>query len=312
MPKVSVIVPVYGVEKYIERCARSLFEQTLDDLEYLFIDDCTPDRSVEILQAVLEEYPNRKEQVVIHRMEQNSGQAVVRKWGIQNATGEYVIHCDSDDWVDVDMYRLLYEKAIAEDLDYVVCDYYETDGENHIEVKQTYSPKKTDMMFSYFTLWCKIVKRSLYSNNELKYPLGNMGEDRVYTAQLAWFATSYGYVEKPLYYYYTNTDSIVHTIDKDKSLSIFLQRKSNTDIICSFASSNNIDGCRLYLTNLKLSTLVWLYPFLGDKDIYNKWKIAYPELRYDCFSAFPSNKKECFRFYVAYSGLYSIIKRLWQ
>ena len=81
MPKVSVIIPVYGVEKYIERCARSLFEQTLDDIEYLFIDDCTPDKSVDILKHVLEEYPQRKSQVVIHRMEKNSGQAAVRKWG---------------------------------------------------------------------------------------------------------------------------------------------------------------------------------------------------------------------------------------
>ena len=62
MPKVSVIIPVYGVEKYIERCARSLFKQTLDDIEYLFIDDCTPDDSVDVLRNVLEEYPNRKSQ----------------------------------------------------------------------------------------------------------------------------------------------------------------------------------------------------------------------------------------------------------
>lgn len=308
MPKVSVIVPVYGVEKYIERCARSLFEQTLDDIEYLFIDDCTPDRSVEILRSVLEDYPHRKKQVVIHKMEHNSGQAAVRRWGIQNATGDYLTHCDSDDWVDVDMYKLLYEKAKKENLDYVVCDYYETDGENHKEVKQIFSPKRTDMMFSYFTLWCKIVKRTLFVNNELLYPSGNMGEDRVYTVQLAWYAESYGYVERPLYYYYSNTGSIVHTVDKDKSLSIFKQRKSNTDIICSFVSSNNISGCGLYLTNLKLSTLVWLYPFLGDKDIYYKWKSAYPELRKDCISAFMSNRKECIRYYLSYFGLYSMIK----
>ena len=128
MPKVSVIVPVYGVEKYIDRCARSLFEQTLDDIEYLFIDDCTPDRSIDILQQVLDEYPQRKPQVVIHRMEKNSGQAAVRKWGMQNATGEYVIHCDSDDWVDTDMYRAMYEKAKEEEADVVVCDYFVHDG----------------------------------------------------------------------------------------------------------------------------------------------------------------------------------------
>ena len=59
MPKVSVIIPVYGVEPFIERCARSLFEQTLEDMEFIFVDDCSPDRSVEILNKVVSEYPNR-------------------------------------------------------------------------------------------------------------------------------------------------------------------------------------------------------------------------------------------------------------
>ena len=131
MPKVSVIIPVYGVENYIERCARSLFEQTLDDIEYLFIDDCTPDQSIKVLQQLLEEYPQRKHQVIIHRMEHNSGQAAVRKWGMQNATGEYVIHCDSDDWVDLDMYRAMYEKAKSDNSDFVVCDFIVTDGNNN-------------------------------------------------------------------------------------------------------------------------------------------------------------------------------------
>lgn len=133
MPKVSIIIPVYGVEKYIERCARSLFEQTLDDIEYLFIDDCTPDKSVEILKRVLEEYPHRKSQVVIHRMEQNSGQAKVREWGMRNARGEYVIHCDSDDWLDVHMYEEMYNKAIEEDADVVVCDYVVTNDTSIIK-----------------------------------------------------------------------------------------------------------------------------------------------------------------------------------
>ena len=135
MPKVSVIIPVYAVEKYIERCARSMFEQTLDDIEYLFVDDCTPDRSIEIFRQVLEKSPHRKSQVTIHRMEQNSGQAVVRKWGMQNATGEYIIHCDSDNWVEVDMYRSMYEKAIEEDADVVICDHAISNGTNLLKVK---------------------------------------------------------------------------------------------------------------------------------------------------------------------------------
>ena len=83
MPKVSVLVPVYGVEKYIERCARSLFEQTLDDIEFIFVDDCTPDRSIEILESVIEKYrlrfAEKKYDVRIERMPTNSGQAAVRR-----------------------------------------------------------------------------------------------------------------------------------------------------------------------------------------------------------------------------------------
>ena len=81
MPKVSVIVPVYKVEPFIESCARSLFDQTLDDIEYIFVDDCTPDRSMEILREVLSAYPGRNDRVKWLRMPVNSGLPAVRKVG---------------------------------------------------------------------------------------------------------------------------------------------------------------------------------------------------------------------------------------
>lgn len=308
MPKVSVIVPVYGVEKYIERCARSLFEQTLDDIEYLFIDDCTPDRSIEILRQVLEEYPKRMPQVIIHRMEHNSGQAAVRKWGIQNASGDYLIHCDSDDWMDNDMLRQLYEKGIKDNNDIVVCDYNESNGSINKEVKQDFCNKKPDIMFSYYTLWCKIVKRSLFIDHTILFPTGNMGEDRVYSVQLAWYAKSIGYVAKPLYYYYINPSSIIHTVDKDKVISIFKQRKSNTDLIVSFVTSNQIGSCKPYLSGLKMQALIWLYPFLNEKEIYMDWKDSYPELFFDCLRARGVSYKEKIRYYAAFFRLYCLYK----
>ena len=103
MPKVSVIVPVYGVERYMERCARSLFEQTLDDIEFIFVDDCSPDRSLDILNEVLEEYVDRQLQTQIVRLDQNGGLPNARKVGLRLATGNYIIHCDSDVWVERDM-----------------------------------------------------------------------------------------------------------------------------------------------------------------------------------------------------------------
>ena len=81
MPKVSVVIPVYGVEKYIERCARSLFEQTLDDIEYIFVNDCTKDRSIDILNEVINDYPARKQQVRIVHHEENKGSALARLSG---------------------------------------------------------------------------------------------------------------------------------------------------------------------------------------------------------------------------------------
>lgn len=213
MSKVSVIIPVYGVEKYIERCVRSLFEQTLDDIEYLFIDDCTPDRSIDILKQVLEEFPHRKCQVVIHRMKQNSGQAKVREWGMRNATGEYVIHCDSDDWVETDMYRLMYDEAKRIDADIVMCGYKVTDGQTVFSEYYHQQIDKTKLISSLLTLheawsvWNKMCKRTLY-DNDIVYPSLAMGEDMVLTTQLVLKAQRIGIIDKALYNYFYNPNSI--------------------------------------------------------------------------------------------------------
>lgn len=240
MPKVSIIIPVYGVEKYIERCARSLFEQTLDDIEYLFIDDCTPDKSVEILKRVLEEYPQRENQVVIHRMEQNSGQAKVRKWGMRNATGEYVIHCDSDDWVDVHMYEEMYNKAIEEDADVVVCDFCSTDCENEQYSKGLISKERENVIADILLwriagcLWNKLVRRKEYTDHDIKYPTHNMGEDAALFVQILWNVKRISYLPKPLYYYYTNPTSITNDVTDDKIRQRFLQATANVEIIEQF------------------------------------------------------------------------------
>ena len=107
--KVSVCIPVFGVEKYIERCARSLFEQTMQKgIEFIFVNDCTPDRSIEILRQVLEEYPHRHPWVKIIDHTQNNGVGKTRRIAIENASGAYIIHCDPDDWVDKDFYEKIF------------------------------------------------------------------------------------------------------------------------------------------------------------------------------------------------------------
>lgn len=277
MPKVSIIVPVYGVEKYIERCARSLFEQTLDDIEYLFIDDCTPDKSVEILKRVLEEYPHRKSQVVIHRMEQNSGQAKVREWGMRNARGEYVIHCDSDDWVDVHMYEEMYNKAIEEDADVVVCDYVLTNGKSVIKTINACHAKSAKQLIENclfqrdpWSLCNKLFNRKVYYN--IEYPQGAMGEDMVTTIQLLWNCKTLSYINKPYYQYFYNSESITKVCTRNSCINKFNQLSLNTTILMNFIKNNKLD------TEFKDALVVYknfirsvLYPIVYDKQYYNIW-----------------------------------------
>lgn len=282
MPKVSVIVPVYGVEKYIERCARSLFEQTLDDIEYLFIDDCTPDRSIEILNRVLGEYPQRKNQVIIHRMEKNSGQAAVRKWGMLNAAGDYVIHCDSDDWVDVTMYEKMYNKAIEDGSDVVVCDYVVTDEELILDsVKGCGDTDVSNfiqqMMFQRdpWSLWNKLFKRTV-RYKDLVYPEGNMGEDMVICIQMILQCKRMSYISGLYYNYYFNADSITNKRDVNRLIRNFEQLKGNTDLIISVVEKNVLPNKKWAINSLQYNAKISLLNLIHrNKNYYDLWMNTY-------------------------------------
>src|SRR5690554_2984658 len=116
-PILSVIVPIYNVEKQIKRCSISLFEQSFQNMEYIFVNDCSSDKSMEILNEVIDTYPEKKKQIVIINHDTNKGLSAARSSGIQLAKGEYIAHCDSDDWIDTDMYELMMNSIIKEKSD---------------------------------------------------------------------------------------------------------------------------------------------------------------------------------------------------
>lgn len=120
-PAVSVIIPVYNAEKYIEECAASLLEQSLKDIEFIFIDDASTDRSLEVLKSVIGRYPERDDCVRLIKHEKNRGISYTRAEGIREARGIRVIHCDSDDWVDKSACQRMLDLAEKDDLDIVVC-----------------------------------------------------------------------------------------------------------------------------------------------------------------------------------------------
>ena len=108
--KVSILIPVYGVEQYIAECARSLFSQTYRDLEFNFVDDCSPDNSISVLKKVLEDYPDRANQVHIIRHESNKGLGATRHTAFTHATGDAILHVDSDDVVPKNAVSLLVDE----------------------------------------------------------------------------------------------------------------------------------------------------------------------------------------------------------
>ena len=118
---VSIIVPIFGVEKYIERCARSILCQSYRNIEVIFVNDCTHDRSIEILKGVLKEFKEIPTKILEHN--KNRGLAAARNTGVYYANGDYILHVDSDDWIEPTMVEELVIKAIQDNSDITICGY---------------------------------------------------------------------------------------------------------------------------------------------------------------------------------------------
>lgn len=238
-PKISVIVPIYNVGKYIERCARSLFEQTLDDIEFIFVNDCTPDNSIEILLQIIKEYPTRSNLIKIINHSINKGVSTARNTGIKNATGQYIAHCDSDDWVESNMYETLYSTAIKGNCDYVWCDFYINDQIGQTKcISAQYDTCHLKQMAIYISygwnvIWNILAKKELYSLNDIYcYEGYDFCEDYGLSVRLLAKASKYKKVDYPLYHYNRmNTNSMVNNyqykLKENTSSQIYIYDKVN-------------------------------------------------------------------------------------
>lgn len=280
MPSVSVIIPVYNVEPYIAQCARSLFGQTLKDIEFIFIDDCSPDRSMTIIQEVLEEFPERKYQVKCLHMKTNSGQAKVRLFGISQATGEYVIHCDSDDYVDLRMYEILYKEAASRNLDIVSCNLYVGDGDTWIKHVFTTKPGRelSDILTgrSTYSLCTRLMRRSLLQ--DIQAPVSNMGEDMMITVQVTCKAKRIGHVSQPLYYYRRHNTSITKSQGEKAHLSRWKATIANTEVILGVLQRYGFSEKAPEVIFSKYNCRYWLEPVVHIPKYYQLWRNTYPEI----------------------------------
>lgn len=312
MPKVSVIIPVYKSEPYIRKCAESLFGQTLGDMEFVFVDDASPDRSIEVLEDVLDAFPDRRSQVKVIRHEKNSGSAAARITGLKNVTGDFVGWCDSDDYVDPEMYRLLLEKAESDGCDVVICNYYRTFGDQVTGVKkQSLSENVLSAMMMERMSWSlcpKITLRSLYDG--VVYPAGDMGEDMVLTAQTTYKAKKIGFVDRPLYYYVTYETSICNVQGKDKILGRYRQSKANVDIILGLIRENSIfPENSSEVINLKYHVRMHLMRLIHEKEVYRLWRSTYPEIDWKILFAKKISRRRKLNFLAVYFRVYTLLNR---
>ncbi len=212
--KVSILVPIYGVEKYIERCARSLFEQSYQNLEYVFVDDCSQDQSITILNKIIENYPNRKSQIRIIHHERNRGLAAARNTGVKNATGNFILHVDSDDRVDVALVQKLVAKQSVNNAD-IICFDIKVDFRDHAEYykNRDYLNGKDLSLKMLFgsaphQLCGHLIRRSLYIDNNIQAKEGvNQSEDLQVMPRLAYYAKNINTLHESLYYYDRTTDN---------------------------------------------------------------------------------------------------------
>lgn len=232
MPKVSVIVPIYNVEKYLEKCINSLLSQTLEDIQIILVNDGSKDNSGNIAK----EYEKNNKDRVIYVEKENGGLSDARNYGLKYATGDFVAFLDSDDYIEKNAYEEMYNKAIEENADYVECDFiWEFPNKIRVDKQYPYKNKKEMLSFVRVVAWNKLIKRQLITDNNLEFPKGLRYEDVEFTYKLIPFINKFAYVDKPFIHYVQREGSIAN-VQNERTAEIF----TVLDNVIEFYKKNNI------------------------------------------------------------------------
>lgn len=277
-PKISVIVPVYNVEKFLPRCLDSLLAQTFSDFELLLIDDGSKDRSGDIC----DKYALKDNRIRVFHKE-NGGVASARQLGVDEARGEYSIHADGDDWVEPDMLQCFYDKAKETNADIVIADYYlQRNNQQIYKLQKMKSNNPIEVLKDiledrvFGALWHKLIRHSLYKKYNVRFiPQINYCEDVLIFIQLLQKKISVVHLSRGFYHYCNdNVGSITSTFDKDtymlwKNLLGLYERLLPVEfenIIRIIALQTKICAVRNHLIN---STEFYSYYPLYFKDIFS-------------------------------------------
>lgn len=216
--KVSIIVPVYNNEKYLRRCLESLVNQTLKDIEIILINDCSTDKSIDILNGYEEKY---SEKITLINLNENKRPGGARNRGIEDAKGEYLGFVDSDDYVEKDMYEQLYNLASSGNYDMVDCGFYNGSAKNNAltTIEKTWGElnleKRRHLVAYPGFLWSKIIRRSIIVDNNIKFREKITFEDIDFLPVVMLYLKKVYATDLVLYYYSNNLESITSNGDEN-------------------------------------------------------------------------------------------------
>lgn len=246
---VSILIPIYNVERYVARCLRSVFEQSYYDIEYVLIDDCSSDLSLKIVRDIINEYPSRLNQIKLFTNEKNLGISETRNRLLDNATGDYVYFIDSDDYIDLDAVKSFVDIVNISNADIVRSNYYLCTTNNKVLKEnvlssnlQSYLENAIISVDSMNSLWKLFIRRHLFLHNSLRFDTQiNVCEDYLMTIKLFFYSKKIVDVHSSFYYYTNYNESSI---------------------------TNNLD----LMNENKISSLLEVISFLKDKGIYEQFK----------------------------------------
>ena len=277
--KVSVLVPFYNVEKYVGRCVESLFSQTYSNIEYVFVNDCTPDNSMDIINEYIDKFDVRNKCVIINH-EVNKGISASRNDCLDNATGDYILFIDSDDYIDKDMVELLVKAAIENNADISGCGYIEEYKDRSVEMPQRYTNNHVEMMRAITLLtikgvmWKLLIRRSIVEENQVRFiPDNTMVDDYLFCCQVFFYAKRFASVDKCMYHYIQYNPN---NYSKTREFNITSQAKAiiKTE---EFYKENGV--YELVKDELLQRKFISKLPLLLNKNCYNVklWRELFPE-----------------------------------
>ena len=232
MAKVSVIVPVYNVETYIEKCLDSLVNQTLKDIEIIIVNDGSKDGSSEIIKKYYDKFPEKIK--VIEK--ENGGLSDARNYGMRYANGDYIAFLDSDDYVDKFLYEKLYNTAIKEHSDMVECDFYWTyPSSKKVDTRAEYIDKKDMIANARVVAWNKLYKREVLKESGVEFSKGLRYEDIDFFYKMIPKLNKVSLIREPLIYYVQREDSI-SKVQTEKTRDIFII----LDNVLEYYKNNNL------------------------------------------------------------------------